>query len=399
MCDTTAEPLLEITPDHDVQDSAGFTIGPKHAPDRTKGVTMTASTNSADHQADMPDASTNDRTTAEILELFRQKAFEGKHRPESAEHRYDATPITKILESSDQDNSVRQQILSDILPIFDEFLSWFMSVTDTLCLTLLSSNKRTRPKRVTALFITNSAILSQLFAVRRLVLSGLDLPAKQILRCLVEYIDLAVRLSLDDSVVAAFMRYNRLDGPRGAKPFWSKYIQKSKSAHLRERVYTEMESRLGKRAMTSWKKYRLGEETVLNACTHPSYLAAQINAVGTEFMSSSGEKSYGLPYYGLIDIATKRTLDYAIMSLLDYALYGYLPSWDGLPRSSRNNADSAAILKDACDHIHRQRKVVLGLASYLVDSVNAEREKSRLAARASKRSQGKSVAGDDPKLE
>ncbi len=188
----------------------------------------------------------------EIIELFRTKAFEG------ADYKgYTPTNPLDAIAKSDQANQDRLALLGNTLPIFDEFLGWFMSISDTLCVVVISS-KGQKDKKWSALFIAVSVIVSQLIAVRRLVVSGLDLPAKQILRCLVEHIDLAVRLSLDHTMVIEFMQFDRLIGPKGAKAFWSKYVQKTRNSHLRERAYSQMEALLGKRATEYWKKIPIG---------------------------------------------------------------------------------------------------------------------------------------------
>ena len=88
------------------------------------------------------------------------------------------------------------------------------------------------------------------------------------------------------------------------------------------------------------------------------------------YLSDADHVAEALPYYGLVDESSQRNSDYAIMSMTDYALFGFLPSWNNLPRSSRIDTRSGPFLEGACEHIQRGRVVVLGLADFLIKSTN-----------------------------
>jgi hypothetical protein len=273
--------------------------------------------------------------------------------------------MKEAMEQSGRYNAERLSIIESDLLMFDAIAEWLIAVTDVFILALLFSRRSPQVKKWRAMSLALSAVITQLIAVRRLVLSGLDVPAKQILRCLVEHMDLAVRLNVDPKMITEYLKYDRIDGSKGARRFWSLYLQKSKNYSLRGAVYQRMETLLGKTTVQSYADYRQEEDMILNTSIHPNRVSAGVNLTGTMYLAAEKDDSLGgLPHLGLIDESSGRTLSYAITAMADYAMFGYIPKWKDLPRACRNDPTAGIFCKEACDHIHRGFEFVPSVVKY-----------------------------------
>lgn len=128
-----------------------------------------------------------------------------------------------------------------------------------------SESDETLKKEHTATYATIcGAISSHLIAIRKLVLIGHDLPAKQVLRSLIEHMDLLNLLWLKPELVEEFRATKDDDA---ANHFWHKNISKKK---LRRQTRDLLLKDVDPDAVTEWRKFRDAEEKVLGSAVHPS---------------------------------------------------------------------------------------------------------------------------------
>ncbi|MBU6426519.1 MAG: hypothetical protein KGQ69_09330, partial [Rhodospirillales bacterium] len=165
--------------------------------------------------------------------------------------------------------------------------------------------------------------------------------------------------SFDEKMIGYYLYYNRVSGNRGAKKFWQKSLQRKNGAHISDRMYAEYAARgISKSNIQKIRKYRQVEEDVLNACTHPSFVALSINTVGTNIKE---DVAYSLPFHGSIDDSLLRTIHYAVYVLGQYVMIGYVPTVDELSKSTRKET----FLRGGYSHLKGARIVLLGLLDYL----------------------------------
>jgi hypothetical protein len=92
------------------------------------------------------------RNISDLIKLFRSKAFDGMDNDD-----YTATNFVDAISNTDHANHQRIVLVSDALPIFDEFVGWFMCIADVFAVAVISSGKRSN-RKVRVGFIVVAAI-------------------------------------------------------------------------------------------------------------------------------------------------------------------------------------------------------------------------------------------------
>jgi hypothetical protein len=190
-----------------------------------------------------------------------------------------------VAELSDfgRKNFPMPRLLVEWLAVFDEFAEWFVSLSNLICLVPLVAGEELADDQFRAFAPLLCSISSQCIAIRSLVTTGLELPSKQICRCLVEYVDLAVRMSLDEAYTIQFLAHQEIDD---ARRFWRAYLKRrdlkgDKRMHMRDTLFDKISRLLPTANIQELEAFRKQEEDISNACTHPSLAAARVNMVGT----------------------------------------------------------------------------------------------------------------------
>ena len=107
-----------------------------------------------------------ERSVLEIIALFKSKAFAGASYKD-----YTATSGIDAMAKADKINQNRTKTIADSMLILDENINWLMSVTDTLMVMVISTKRQ--KKKWKASLVVLAGALSQLIAMKRLLLSGL----------------------------------------------------------------------------------------------------------------------------------------------------------------------------------------------------------------------------------
>jgi hypothetical protein len=121
-------------------------------------------------------------------------------------------PISQVVVGSDEQNANLPDNLCDWISLYDEFANWMISLTTLVAVAPLVLEVPVTDAHHRAFIPLLGSITSQIVAIRRLVLAGLDMPAKQICRSLVEHIDVGVRMTLDDSALKTFLANPDVEG-------------------------------------------------------------------------------------------------------------------------------------------------------------------------------------------
>ena len=233
--------------------------------------------------------------------------------------------------------------------LFDEFTLWYFSWTFAL-LQEISRSRKSAP-RVQRIYVQIlSFVVSQHLAIRKLVLTGLDIPAKQLVRGLAEHLDLAVLLAVSPELRAEF---DATDTPEASNAFWNKYMSKGKARRA-------ISARLGRGSThdhySTMKEWRKEEEQILSMCVHPSLLACQMSLLG-----DSDERPVWPGCLGTLSSNSNRTLSYSIYASLGFLLEGY----DALV--NEGNEPLIVLTEDNELHVHisHGRVVLLTLLSFV----------------------------------
>lgn len=310
------------------------------------------------------------KRTADVIKLIKQRAFEGVDKDN-----FSPSSINKTLALANKINRKRKVYISDYILILDENINWLSEISDTLLIIVMTAKRK--KKKWTAILLLLSNVVSQLISIKILLLSGLDVPAKQLVRCCVEHIDVAISLSLNDHLVGEFLRFKNIDGRLGAREFWKRFLKSRPNAGFKQQMNSKIAAELGKRNMSKWIKYINQEETILNACVHPSYIASSMNLTGTEYLFNSGEEITIPNYYGLIDRSSLRTMNFLIMSIFRYSLFGYFPKYSELPTSIKFDNMIKDQIKKSCEYIECGRLLIFGLANHHIQMYKETKPKNK----------------------
>jgi len=200
-----------------------------------------------------------------------------------------------------------------------------------------------------------------------LVLSGFDVPAKQVLRSFVEHLDVLNLLVLRPELAEEFQR---AETPEASNEFWNRYVRRGK---VRKDLYGEIASALGddQSAIEEWRSWRREEDTILSMAAHPTSIGCFMSIC----VPGADESEAWLGLFGAKGDVSTRTLRYAIYALTDLLVMHYFPFGE------QGHFDRPAVIEfDPNDEFHRHvkdgRKVLFGLLHYVSSYANTHPELS-----------------------
>lgn len=213
--------------------------------------------------------------------------------------------ITKCRED------IREQA-SAYLFILDFCLIWFVKYTDVLAISFFSvsiDKKADRKHNVITLICWR--ICAEIIAIRKLVLEGLDVPAKQILRAMSENLDALGLAALSEEFCEDFVNDQEVEH---ANKTWYKHISKGKARKLiQEGLPLNIRDIIDELEM-----YRDQEEKVLSAAAHPSYISSFVSLF-PEFDENRDSDNIGIS--SVFSPFSLRTLRYCAYRLLMHCVY------------------------------------------------------------------------------
>lgn len=215
-----------------------------------------------------------------------------------------------VAQSKKVNNQARTPVLDNWMLLYDECLSWLVSLWLVLAARLYDKEQSKRSD-VAAYIVLLSSIISTLFSARHLVIAGYDVQARQIVRSLREHADLFIAMYLDKSLIPLFLK---TDTPERGNQFWHSKISKRK---LRKRIDKHWKDELGLgdtyQAISEWRDE---EESVLSMAAHPTMMSGFMATAVPGFKETQPWPGI----FGARGATSIRTLAYAIFSVGDLAL-------------------------------------------------------------------------------
>jgi hypothetical protein len=265
--------------------------------------------------------------------------------------------IRELVKRSESRNRSKRLSHFDLWnEIYDEYLSWFLSLL-TVLYSGLKSQKRSRGRALQffkALTILAIRIFADLLAIRVLCRAGFDVAAKTLARSTVEYIDTFVLIVLKPSVAAEF---NRSDRNERSNAFWHKFISRGKIRAMTESIWL---SRFGADFdAKGWDQWLYQYHGVLGMAVHPSFSGGTFSALAL----GSGSNDKWIGFLGeRADISTD-TFYHLVLHLWKMtALFPEFPF--------RNDVSEGLCLRYAKnDELHRHVKTGSGVLMALLVSI------------------------------
>jgi hypothetical protein len=239
--------------------------------------------------------------------------------------------------------------LDNWITLFDEFAGWYMSFAAA---TALDGSKGARPLKWRVYCPLLSYIAAQHLAVRRLVLSGFDAAAKQLVRTLVEHLDLATLLTISPELMEPF---SQTDTPEASNHFWHSNIARGKA----KRVIGQ-HAQISDVYLRELERWRREEESILSMTAHPSILASAM----TLLTPGATEGDFWFGFFGAKTDSSNRTLQYAMLASLDLLAIGY----DRLVDAAEPDGPLVELSEknELHDHIKYGRDVLMEILVFIV---------------------------------
>jgi hypothetical protein len=308
--------------------------------------------------------------TNEDLNIFRVIADAWKLAGIADQKNLPGLGMSQLLELADDNNRKGMPTtVNNWMMIFDECGAWFGNLATLLMFSLRTDPSRDiRLRRVLTCVI--GAISAQIIAIRRLVLSGLDVQAKQLLRVLIENLDVALLIPTDENALRDFEL--TVDGS-SSNEFWHRYISKGK---IRSKVHSRMRHDIGDGPYKEFLEYLKQEEQILGMAVHPSLGASQMACL-PRIAEANTERPFTLGFVGDASVFSERTLSYAVFYMIFYILDGYVPV--GIQHKELND-DAGKILKQLQDRISLGRIALGHIVTYAIENNHSTEFSSRVSS-------------------
>ncbi|MCK9383406.1 MAG: hypothetical protein M0Q15_02030 [Nevskia sp.] len=203
-----------------------------------------------------------------------------------------------------------------------------------------------------AIWAMVGASCSHAMAVRRLVISGLDTPARAEARTLDEHLSACIAFLHDRELAEQFHQCQTKDD---AAQFWYKNLNtKALRKHLNAVERTVSLEPIVSADMRAW---RSNEIDWFSQAIHPSYLGA---ALSTITLTAEDPDMHGPAFLGLASACSERTLDFACKSIWYFACFGFMMLFN------EHNSHPPVIPVDKEDEMHQMAVV----GRYVIQRLN-----------------------------
>lgn len=260
------------------------------------------------------------------------RGFADAHRP----IHYDAD-FKAFLTRREQDcEKVARRRLQPWLHILEDSIQWLANLAAILD-RLNASQRLGNAER--AIWAMVGASCAHAVAVRRLVLSGLDTPARAEARILDEHLCACIAFLHDRPLAEAFQRCQTNDE---AAQFWFKNLNtKALRKHL-----NAVERTVGLEPIVSadMRAWRANEVDWFSQGVHPSYLGA---AMTTLTLSAENPDAHGPAFLGMASACSDRTLNFTCKSIWYFACFGFMILFN------EHDSNPPVIALDKEDEIHQ----------------------------------------------
>ncbi|KJF73110.1 hypothetical protein RP75_12930 [Agrobacterium arsenijevicii] len=196
--------------------------------------------------------------------------------------------------------------------ILDFCIIWFSSYTEALAVAFLVRRQNSeRDDQHNVANLISWRICTELVAIRKLILEGLDVPAKQILRSMSENLDALGLATISAEFCSDFIEDQDVEN---ANKTWHKYISKGKARKL---IKNNLPVYFAEK-LTEHDIYREEEEKVLSAAAHPSFISSFVSLF-PEYDEVLDSDSIGIS--NVFSPFSLRTLRYCSYRLLMHCMY------------------------------------------------------------------------------
>lgn len=260
------------------------------------------------------------------------KGFADAHR----RSQYDAKFLELLDKRELESEAIAQKHLQPWLHILEDSIQWLANLA-----TLLErlNSEGTLEKAGKTIWVMVGASCAHAVAVRRLVLSGLDTPARAEVRTLDEHLCACIAFLHDRKLAEDFKECETKDD---TAQFWYKNLNtKAVSKHL-----NAVERSIGLEAKISadMRAWRSNEIDWFSQAIHPSYLGAGLT---TLTLSAEDPGIYGSAFLGMASACSDRTLNFACKSIWYFACFGFMMIFN------EHNYQSPIVQVDKEDEMHQ----------------------------------------------
>lgn len=219
-----------------------------------------------------------------------------------------------FISHNNREKEIENEVSESMQPwlhILEDSIQWLANIT-----LLLSEKNRTGQLTTSqqSIWALIGASCTHSLAVRRLILSGLDSPARVTARTLDEHLCACIAFLHDEKLASKF---HECETDEETADFWFKNLNtKALRKHLNavERSFG-MPQNLSDE-MGNWRQEELA---TFSLAVHPSYIGAAL----TTYTQSPGREEYGLAFLGKASSFSERTLKFSCKRIWYFSCFGF----------------------------------------------------------------------------
>lgn len=265
------------------------------------------------------------------------------------ESQYDADFVELLAKREQESEAVAAKHLQPWLHILEDSIQWLANLAAILDRLNTEGALSSAEGSIWALI---GASCAHAMAVRRLVLSGLDTPARAEARTLDEHLCTCIAFLHDRDLAE---RFHQCQDKDDAAQFWYENLNtKALRKHLNAVERTVSLEPIVSADMRAW---RSNEIDWFSQAIHPSYLGA---ALTTLTLSAEDPEKHGPAFLGLASAFSDRTLNFACKSIWYFACFGFMMLFN------EHKSQPPVIRVDKEDEMHQF--VVIG--RYVIQRLN-----------------------------
>jgi hypothetical protein len=265
------------------------------------------------------------------------------------QNQYDSNFIDLLAERERDSEAIAAKHLQPWLHILEDSIQWLANLAAILDRLNSDGSLNNAEKTIWAMV---GASCGHAMAVRRLVISGLDTPARAEARILDEHLCACIAFLHDRELAKQFQQ---CQSKEDAEQFWYKNLNtKALRKHLNAVERTVKVEPIVSADMRAW---RSNEIEWFSQAIHPSYLGAVLT---TLTISATDPDRHGVAFLGLASACSDRTLNFACKSIWYFACFGFMMLFN------EHNSQPAVIPVNKEDEMHQ----VAVVGRYVIQRLN-----------------------------
>lgn len=265
------------------------------------------------------------------------------------ESQYDSNFGELLTKRERESESIVAKHLQPWLHILEDSIQWLANLAAIL---ERLNTEGALDKAGRTIWVMVGASCAHAMAVRRLVLSGLDTPARAEARTLDEHLCACIAFLHDRQLAENFQGCETKDD---AAQFWYKNLNtKAMSKHLNA---VERSVGLDAEVSVDMRAWRSNEIDWFSQAIHPSYLGAGLTALT---LSAEDPDKHGPAFLGMASACSDRTLNFACKSIWYFACFGFMMIFN------KHNSHAPVVQVNKEDEMHQLAVV----GRYAIQSLN-----------------------------